>query len=74
MWVFRAVPDKMVMVYAMVFGAHLLPLHFLWQNVSLLWSYLLNYVDSTTNKIEVFKMFSSVEGLERNGNFEVYAV
>lgn len=25
MWVFQAVPEKMVMVYAMVFGAHLLP-------------------------------------------------
>lgn len=25
MWIYRAVPDKMVMVYAMVFGAHLLP-------------------------------------------------
>lgn len=25
MWVFTAVPDKMIMIYAMVFGAHLLP-------------------------------------------------
>lgn len=25
MWVYAAVPDKMVMVYAMIFGAHLLP-------------------------------------------------
>lgn len=25
MWVFAAVPEKMIMVYAMVFGAHLLP-------------------------------------------------
>ena len=25
MWVFSAVPEKMVMVFAMVFGAHLLP-------------------------------------------------
>ncbi len=25
MWVYSAVPDKMVMVYAMIFGAHLLP-------------------------------------------------
>ena len=26
MWVFSAAPDRMVMVYAMVFGAHLLPI------------------------------------------------
>ena len=25
MWVFSAVPQKLVMVYAMIFGAHLLP-------------------------------------------------
>jgi hypothetical protein len=34
MWVFRAVPDKMVMVYAMVFGAHLLPYSWLYQSIS----------------------------------------
>lgn len=34
MWVFRAVPDKMVMVYAMVFGAHLLPYSWLYKSVS----------------------------------------
>lgn len=33
MWVFNAVPDKMVMVYAMVFGAHLLPYSWLYQSV-----------------------------------------
>ena len=32
MWVFNAVPDKMVMVYAMVFGAHLLPYSWLYQS------------------------------------------
>ena len=26
-WVFKAVPDKMIMVYTLVFGAHLLPIH-----------------------------------------------
>nr|WP_072514734.1 hypothetical protein [Ndongobacter massiliensis] len=30
MWVFQAVPDKMIMVYAMVFGAHLLPYSWLY--------------------------------------------
>ena len=30
MWIFSAVPDKMVMVYAMVFGAHLLPYSWLY--------------------------------------------
>ena len=32
MWVFSAVPDKMIMVYAMVFGAHLLPYSWLYQS------------------------------------------
>lgn len=31
MWVFNAVPEKMVMVYAMVFGAHLLPYSWLYK-------------------------------------------
>ena len=34
MWVFSAVPEKMVMVYAMVFGAHLLPFSWLYQSLS----------------------------------------
>lgn len=34
MWVFHAVPDKMVMVYAMVFGAHLLPYSWLYKSLS----------------------------------------
>ncbi|MBQ9535755.1 MAG: hypothetical protein IJU78_07930 [Clostridia bacterium] len=34
MWVLSAVPDKMVMVYAMVFGAHLLPYSWLYKSVS----------------------------------------
>ena len=34
MWVFSAVPDKMVMVYAMVFGAHLLPYSWLYRSIS----------------------------------------
>ena len=34
MWVFGAVPDKMVMVYAMVFGAHLLPYSWLYKSLS----------------------------------------
>lgn len=33
MWVFSAVPDKMVMVYAMVFGAHLLPYSWLYRSI-----------------------------------------
>ncbi len=32
MWVFNAIPDKMVMVYAMVFGAHLLPYSWLYKS------------------------------------------
>lgn len=34
MWIFSAVPEKMVMVYAMVFGAHLLPYSWLYQSIS----------------------------------------
>ena len=34
MWVFSAVPDRMVMVYAMVFGAHLLPYSWLYKSLS----------------------------------------
>lgn len=34
MWVFSAVPHKMVMVYAMVFGAHLLPYSWLYKSIS----------------------------------------
>ena len=32
MWVFNAVPEKMVMVFAMVFGAHLLPYSWLYKS------------------------------------------
>ena len=32
MWVYSSVPDKMVMVYAMIFGAHLLPYGWLYQS------------------------------------------
>ncbi len=32
MWIFNAVPDKMIMVYAMVFGAHLLPYSWLYNS------------------------------------------
>ena len=32
MWVYRAVPEKMVMVYAMVFGAHLFPYSWLYKS------------------------------------------
>ena len=34
MWVYTAVPDKMVMVYAMIFGAHLLPYGWLYLSKS----------------------------------------
>ena len=34
MWVFNAVPDKMLMVYAMVFGAHLLLYSWLYKSPS----------------------------------------
>ena len=36
MWVFAAVPDKMLMVYAMVFGAHLMPFSWLYESKSYL--------------------------------------
>ena len=32
MWVFSAVPDKFLMVYAMIFGAHLLPFGWFYQS------------------------------------------
>ena len=32
MWVYRAVPEKMVMVYVMVFGAHLFPYSWLYKS------------------------------------------
>ena len=32
MWVYSAVPDKMLMVYAMVFGAHLFPYSWLYKS------------------------------------------
>jgi len=33
MWVFNAVPEKMIMVYAMVFGAHLFPYSWLYKSL-----------------------------------------
>lgn len=32
MWVYAAVPEKMLMVYAMIFGAHLLPYGWLYKS------------------------------------------
>ena len=32
MWVFAAVPDKMLMVFAMIFGAHLMPFSWLYSS------------------------------------------
>ncbi len=32
MWIYAGVPDKMVMVYGMIFGAHLLPYGWLYQS------------------------------------------
>ncbi|BCN32973.1 DUF7010 family protein [Anaeromicropila herbilytica] len=34
MWVYQAVPDKMLMVIAMIFGAHLMPFGWLYQSKS----------------------------------------
>lgn len=34
MWVYAAIPEKMLMVYAMIFGAHLLPYGWLYQSKS----------------------------------------
>jgi len=34
MWVYPAVPEKMVMILAMIFGAHLLPYGWLYQSKS----------------------------------------
>ncbi|MCR5314179.1 MAG: hypothetical protein K6E54_11165 [Bacteroidaceae bacterium] len=36
MWVFAAVPEKMLMVYTMIFGAHLMPFSWLYQSKSYL--------------------------------------
>ena len=36
MWVLAAVPEKMLMVYAMIFGAHLMPFSWLYQSKSYL--------------------------------------
>jgi len=36
MWVFAAVPDKMLMVYTMIFGAHLMPFSWLYRSKSYL--------------------------------------
>ena len=36
MWVFAAVPEKMLMVYAMIFGAHLMPFSWLYDSKSYL--------------------------------------
>ena len=36
MWVFNAVPEKMLMVYTMIFGAHLMPYSWLYQSKSYL--------------------------------------
>ena len=36
MWVFAAIPSKMLMVYAMIFGAHLMPFSWLYQSKSYL--------------------------------------
>lgn len=33
MWVFNAMPQKMLMVYAMVFGGHLLPYSWLYKSI-----------------------------------------
>jgi len=34
MWVYQAVPDKMLMVFAMIFGAHLMPYSWLYESKS----------------------------------------
>ena len=34
MWVYAAMPDKFLMVYAMIFGAHLLPYGWLYQSIT----------------------------------------
>lgn len=34
MWIYAAIPEKMVMVLAMIFGAHLLPYGWLYQSMS----------------------------------------
>ena len=36
MWVYAAVPEKMLMVYAMIFGAHLMPFSWLYNSKSYL--------------------------------------
>lgn len=56
MWIYSAVPDKMLMVIAMIFGAHLLPYGWL-------------YMSKTYMVLSVFiPIFSLIVGL----NFEPY--
>ena len=47
MWVYAAVPNKFLMVYAMIFGAHLLPYGWLYQSITY-------YVISVIISIAVF--------------------
>ena len=47
MWVYTVVPDKFLMVYAMIFGAHLLPYGWLYQSITY-------YVISVIISIAVF--------------------
>lgn len=68
MWVFRAVPDKMVMVYAMVFGAHLLPYSWLYRSVGLSYFCNSNTACFTCSRMLFFGFFSRSYHV-RNGDY-----
>ncbi len=58
MWVFNAVPEKMLMVYAMVFGAHLFPYSWLYKSIG----------------YKVFAIFIPIVSLVLGCNFNGYVV
>ena len=45
MWIYPTIPDKMLMVIAMIFGAHLLPFSWLYKsNIYLIFSILIPFI------------------------------
>ena len=64
MWVYAAVPEKMVMVYAMIFGAHLMPFSWLYQSNSYMCSL---HVCSGSAPNRLFRLYM-------NGNMRLGAV
>lgn len=73
MWVFSAVPEKMLMVYTMVFGAHLLPYSWLYKSRTyLVFAIVLGHMASMTclSLVMVFLeiVFAMLLQVELNAN------